>query len=82
VSIACDPKAAGHGIGTKLYRALFQALANEDINRIVAGIAQPNAASNALHEKFAFKLIGTFSAVGRKFDKYWDVKWLERPLRI
>lgn len=81
-SIACDPNAAGHGIGTKLYHALFHALANEDINRIVAGIAQPNVASNALHEKFGFKLIGTFSAVGRKFDKYWDVKWLERPLRV
>ena len=82
VSIACDPKAAGRGIGTKLYDALFQALANEDINRIVAGIAQPNAPSNALHEKFGFKPIGTFTAVGRKFDKYWDVKWMERPLRI
>jgi len=82
VSIACDPKAAGQGLGTRLYHALFEALSNEDINRIVAGIAQPNAPSNALHEKFGFKLIGTFSAVGRKFDKYWDVKWMERPLRI
>lgn len=82
VSIACDPKAAGRGIGTSLYHALFDALSNEDINRIVAGIAQPNAPSNALHEKFGFKPIGIFSAVGRKFDKYWDVKWLERPLRI
>ena len=82
VSIACDPKAAGRGIGTRLYQALFDVLADEDINRIVAGIAQPNPASNALHEKFGFKPIGTFTAVGRKFDKYWDVKWMERPLRI
>jgi phosphinothricin acetyltransferase len=65
-----------------LYQALFAALAHEDINRIVAGIAQPNAASNALHERFGFKPIGTFTAVGRKFDKYWDVRWLERPLRL
>jgi len=81
-SIACDPNATRKGLGTKLYQALFAALANEDINRIVAGIAQPNDASNALHEKFGFQPIGTFTAVGRKFDKYWDVRWMERPLRL
>jgi len=80
VSIACDPGAAGQGIGTRLYQALFESIAGEDINRIVAGIAQPNAASNALHEKFGFKSIGTFTSVGRKFDKYWNVTWMERPL--
>lgn len=78
VSIACNPKATGRGIGTKLYQELFRFLADEDINRIVAGIAQPNKASNALHEKFGFRPIGTFTAVGRKFGKYWDVTWLER----
>jgi len=82
VSIACDPKAAGQGLGTQLYRALFESIAGEDINRIVAGIAQPNAASNALHEKFGFTKIGTFTSVGRKFDKYWDVIWMERPLIV
>jgi phosphinothricin acetyltransferase len=80
VSIACSPRAIGKGIGTQLYRELFKLLANEDINRFVAGIAQPNAASNALHEKFGFKTIGTFTAVGRKSGKYWDVMWMERPL--
>ena len=82
VSIACDPKAAGQGIGTQLYRVLFESIAGEDINRIVAGIAQPNAASNALHEKFGFTKIGTFSSVGRKLGGYWGVLWMERPLII
>lgn len=79
-SIYCSPSATGKGMGRRLYTALFAALAKEDINRIVAGIAQPNAASNALHERFGFKPIGTFTAVGRKFGKYWDVLWMERPL--
>ena len=79
-SIMCSPAAVGMGIGSALYRALFRLIANEDIHRIVAGIAQPNAASNALHEKFGFKTVGTFTAAGRKFGKYWDVKWMERPL--
>jgi phosphinothricin acetyltransferase len=81
-SISCRPDSVGGGVGTLLYRALFNAIADQDIHRIVAGIAQPNPASNALHERFGFKEIGLFTEVGRKFDKYWDVKWTERPLRI
>lgn len=81
-SIACRPGSAGKGIGTRLYRDLFDALADQDIHRIVAGIAQPNPASNALHERFGFKEIGTYTEVGRKFGKYWDVRWMERPLRV
>ncbi len=80
VSIACAPQAARQRIGTQLYEALFKLIASEDVNRIVAGIAQPNEASNALHKKFGFKQIGTFTAVGRKFGKYWDVMWMEKPI--
>lgn len=81
-SIACGPESIGRGIGALLYQKLFDALRDQDINRIVAGIAQPNAASNALHERFGFQRIGLFTEVGRKFGEYWDVLWLERPLRI
>jgi len=80
-SVACRPGSVGCGIGTLLYQALFEAIGDQDINRIVAGIAQPNPASNALHERFGFKRIGLFTEVGRKFEKYWDVMWMERPLR-
>lgn len=78
-SIACSPESRGLGLGTRLYKALFEALVQEDIKRIVAAIAQPNAASNALHRKMGFVPIGTFTSVGRKFGKYWDVLWLEKP---
>jgi phosphinothricin acetyltransferase len=81
-SVACRPDAVGRGLGAMLYRALFEAIADQDINRIVAGIAQPNPASNALHRRFGFKPVGTFSEVGRKFDKYWDVMWMARPLKL
>lgn len=78
VSIACDPESVNQGIGTQLYKALFPLLEREDIHRVVAGIAQPNAASNALHERFGFQKVGTFSQVGRKFGKFWDVLWMEK----
>jgi phosphinothricin acetyltransferase len=79
VSIACKPGLTGKGIGTLLYTELFSQLAGEDVHRLVAGIAQPNPASNLLHERFGFKKIGTFTEVGRKFGKYWDVIWMEKP---
>lgn len=77
-SIACRPGASGKGIGSMLYGELFRLLATEDVHRVVAGIAQPNDASNRLHEKFGFREIGVFTEVGRKFGKYWDVRWMEK----
>jgi len=81
-SVACRPNAVGRGLGTLLYGALFDAIADQDIHSIFAGIAQPNLASDALHQRFGFTSIGSFSQVGRKFDKYWDVTWMERPLKL
>ncbi len=77
-SIYLAPDAGGHGIGTLLYDALFASLAREDVHMALAGITQPNDASNALHRGFGFKDVGTFRQVGRKFDKYWDVLWMEK----
>jgi len=71
----------GRGIGTELYCKLLIAIVGEDINRIVAGITLPNTASVALHHAFGFVQVETFSQNGRKFDRYWDVAWFERPLR-
>lgn len=82
MSVYCAPEATGQGIGTQLYRALFEVIANEDINRVVAGITQPNPASVALHDRFGFRHVGTFSEMGRKLGRYWDVAWFERPLKL
>ncbi len=79
-SVYCHPEAVGRGCGSALYAALFDALAAEDISRIVAGISLPNPASIRLHERFGFQPVGVFPGVGRKFDKYWDVAWFQRPL--
>ena len=74
------PGLVGAGVGTALYAALFEALRDEDVHRAFAGVALPNEASLALHRKFGFTEIGTFREVGRKFGRFWDVTWFERPL--
>jgi phosphinothricin acetyltransferase len=81
-SVYCRAGATGIGCGTALYTALFAAIEGEDVRTIVAGVSLPNAASVALHERFGFRPVGTFHAVGRKFDRYWDVAWFERPLKL
>ena len=80
VSVYLRPEAGGRGIGTLLYKALFEALAGEDVHRAYAGVAQPNEASVRLHERFGFRYVGTYREVGRKFDRYWDVAWYEKEL--
>lgn len=80
VSVYCHPDRRGRGYGTALYSALLAALEEEDVHTIVAGVSLPNEASLALHAKFGFRPVGVFHAVGRKFDKYWDVAWFERSV--
>jgi phosphinothricin acetyltransferase len=77
-TIYCAPDAAGKGIGTRLYAALFETMRDEDIHRFVAGYALPNPATAAIHTRFGFQVVGVFSENGRKFGKYWDVCWVER----
>jgi phosphinothricin acetyltransferase len=77
-TIYCAPEAVGQGLGVQLYAALFAAIANEDVHRIVAGYVPPNPASEALHKRFGFTQVGIFTEVGYKFGRYWDVCWMER----
>lgn len=79
-TVYVHPEHLGKGIGKSLYAALFAALANEDVHRACAAVVLPNPASIALHEGFGFKPVGVFHEMGRKFDRYWDVQWFERPL--
>jgi len=79
VSVYLHPDHAGRGLGRALYERLFNALATQDVHRAYAGIALPNDASLALHRSFGFEQVSHLTEVGRKFDRYWDVVWLERP---
>ena len=79
-SIYLSPEVCNQGIGTQLYSTLFEVLSTEDVHRAYAGITLPNESSIALHRKFGFEQVGVFREVGRKFDRYWDVAWLEKAL--
>ncbi|GAA3824397.1 GNAT family N-acetyltransferase [Streptomyces phyllanthi] len=79
-SVYLAPDAGGRGIGTLLYKALFEALGGQGLHRAYAGIVPPNEASTRLHERFGFRYVGTYREVGYKFGRYWDVAWYEKEL--
>jgi len=79
-SVYLAPEVIGKGAGSRLYERLFDSLKREDVHRAYGGIALPNPASIALHEKFGFKRVALFTEQGRKFGRYWDVAWYEKQL--
>lgn len=79
VSIALDADSRGQGVGTALYRALFDSLAAEpSVHVALAGIALPNDASVALHRKFGFTEVGTFREYAIKNGQYISSVWMQR----
>ena len=68
------------GIGTMLYSELFSILQRLDTHAVIGGIALPNDASVALHEKFGFEKVAHFQQVGFKFSQWIDVGYWERIL--
>lgn len=80
-SIYVHPGHTGRGLGARLYRALLDELASErGLHRAYGGVTLPNPASVALHEKLGFRKVATYSEVGYKFGRYWDVCWFEKEL--
>ncbi len=64
---------AGAGEGTLLYAELLAQLRNRGVHCALGGIALPNDASVALHEKLGFEKVAHLREVGRKFDRWIDV---------
>lgn len=80
-SIYLGPDDCGAGSGSTLYARLLEVLEEEAmLHRAYGGVALPNQASIALHQRLGFRRVATFGEVGFKFGRYWDVAWFERAL--
>jgi L-amino acid N-acyltransferase YncA len=77
VSIYVRNEAKQRGIGTRLYDTLFKELSETLTHVIVAGIALPNDASIAFHEKLGFRKVAHFQEVGYKLGRWIDVGFWE-----
>jgi len=64
--------AHGRGFGRALYDALLARLHGR-FHCVIGGIALPNPASIALHERLGFRQVACFKEVGHKFGQWVDV---------
>jgi L-amino acid N-acyltransferase YncA len=80
VAVYVNARAHRRGVGTALYASLFDILALQGIRNVYAGITLPNAASEGMHLRAGFALVGTYHHVGYKFGAWHDVAWFERAI--
>ena len=80
-SLYVAERARGQGVGGALYAELLRGLDGVGLRLAVAGVGQPNPASDRLHRAHGFVEVGTFRNVGVKLGRAWDVRWYQRPLR-
>ncbi|MBD8513673.1 N-acetyltransferase [Photobacterium sp. CAU 1568] len=78
VSIYLHPDAKGQGLGSALMKTLLDALATQPVHCALSGIALPNEASVALHQKFGFREVGVFHDYARKQGEYISSLWMEK----
>jgi len=80
VTVYLDQHHFGRGLGTALYRELFDRLESSGMHVLLGCIALPNAASVALHERFGMKKVAHFEEVGFKFGRWIDVGYWQKNL--
>lgn len=79
-AIYVHPDHAHQGLGRRLYEALLAELKSKGIHAVLGGIALPNEASVALHERLGFEKVGQLKEVGWKLNRWVDVGYWEKRL--
>lgn len=77
-SIYLAPGARGAGVGRLLYGHLLAGLDAAGCHTVLALVARPNDASEALHRSLGFTHVGTMREVGHKLGRWVDTAWYQR----
>lgn len=81
VSVYVGESGRRSGTGRALYGELFARLVRTGtFHRAFVGIALPNDASIAFHQRFGFEHVGVYREVGYKFGRWIDVSWWQRGI--
>ncbi|HTR17746.1 MAG TPA: GNAT family N-acetyltransferase [Acetobacteraceae bacterium] len=81
-SLYLVPEARGQGLGMALLSALMERARGSGVHVMVAGIDGNNAASLALHRRAGFEETGRLREVGRKFDRWLDLVFMQKMLGV
>lgn len=79
-SLYVAPPAQGQGIGRALLAELIVRATAGGKHVMVAGIESGNLASIALHRQAGFEDAGCLRQVGRKFDRWLDLTFMQKLL--
>jgi phosphinothricin acetyltransferase len=79
-SVYVDAAARGRGVGRLMLGALIDHATASGKHVMVAGIEAGNTVSIRLHAAFGFTACGTLTQVGRKFDRWLDLLFMQRIL--
>jgi phosphinothricin acetyltransferase len=79
-SLYLHPDARGRGIGRALLTELLAQSRSFGFKQMIAVITADTANSIAIHEKFGFRHVGRYEAVGFKFDRWHDIVHLQLAL--
>ncbi|MBC8535310.1 GNAT family N-acetyltransferase [Feifania hominis] len=87
VSIYVDRDKKRTGIGSMLYRALEATLREQGILNVNACIAYPEVEDEYLtrnsvgfHEHLGYRWVGEFRKCGYKFDRWYNMVWMEKHI--
>ncbi len=79
-SLYVDADVRGRGIGKALLAALIERAEAGGVHVLIGGIAADNEVSIRLHERFGFTTTGHLREVGRKFDRWLDLVFMQKIL--
>ena len=80
ISCFIKEEATGQGIGKKTLEYIESEAKKLNISTILASISSLNEGSINFHAKNGFIECGRFIEVGKKFDKYFDIVWMQKML--
>ena len=87
-SVYVHPDCRKQGVGNALYEALEEVLMLQNILNVNACIATPLQEDEHLtwdsvrfHEKMGYRMVGEFYQCGYKFDRWYNMAWMEKHLK-
>jgi len=72
--------ARGRGIGKALLTALIDKARTQGLHTLIGGVDSDNSLSIALHKTFGFEETGRLPEIGRKFDRWLTLVFLQKRL--
>lgn len=85
MTVYLDKNAQKKGFGKKIYQALEERLIQMGMKNLYACIGYPEVEDEYLtknsaqfHEHLGYKLCGRFSRCGYKFNRWYDMIWMEK----